>query len=270
MLVCRGAMRARWHSNSAWVTRFSRAAYPQFFAAIRGVPGIDLNPGAPSVFRFGAQNRDELAPASVTDTPIEPGLRPGSVRQKLPGFSGSGTGLAHAACWRSIRSSTTRRSYSGHECAGLFVVKVLALIRDLAMPRRNRLPAGGHDSSKARLRRASRCCAAATDPAAVRTQRGLSHRCPSLRGRVAHDPDVDTGLPASRRQRIRRDVIAGEHQHPAPPFAFDLDRLHPALHRRCRSPSPGRCLADTPALLGQPAGAIAVFGPLDTVEPGRP
>ena len=38
------------------------------FAAVGGVPGINLNPGAPSVFRFGAQNRDELTPASVTDT----------------------------------------------------------------------------------------------------------------------------------------------------------------------------------------------------------
>jgi hypothetical protein len=33
---------------------------------IRGVPGVDLDPGAPSVFRFGAQYRDELTPASVT------------------------------------------------------------------------------------------------------------------------------------------------------------------------------------------------------------
>jgi hypothetical protein len=32
-----------------------------------GVPGVDLDPGAPSVFRFGAQYRDELTPASVTD-----------------------------------------------------------------------------------------------------------------------------------------------------------------------------------------------------------
>ena len=45
-------------------------------AAVRGVAGIDLNPDTPSAFRFGAQNRDELAPASVTDTPVDfPGLR---------------------------------------------------------------------------------------------------------------------------------------------------------------------------------------------------
>jgi hypothetical protein len=34
---------------------------------VGGVPGVYLDPGAPSVFRFGAQYRDELTPASVTD-----------------------------------------------------------------------------------------------------------------------------------------------------------------------------------------------------------
>lgn len=48
-------------------------------APVGGVPGVDLDPGAPSVFRFGAQYRDELAPASVTDRSVEPGLRPGTI-----------------------------------------------------------------------------------------------------------------------------------------------------------------------------------------------
>jgi hypothetical protein len=43
---------------------------PTGFATVRGVPGVYLNPGAPGVLRFGAQNRDELAPASITDTSV--------------------------------------------------------------------------------------------------------------------------------------------------------------------------------------------------------
>jgi hypothetical protein len=31
------------------------------------VLGVDLNPRAPSIFRFGAQNRDELTPARVNE-----------------------------------------------------------------------------------------------------------------------------------------------------------------------------------------------------------
>ena len=66
---------------------------PTVFAAVGGVAGVDLNPGAPSIFRFGAQNRDELAPASVTDAPVEPGLRPGTVGQELPRIVGVGDRL---------------------------------------------------------------------------------------------------------------------------------------------------------------------------------
>ncbi|MGK2902765.1 MAG: RES family NAD+ phosphorylase [Mycobacterium sp.] len=54
-------------------------------APVGGVPGVDLDPGAPSVFRFGAQYRDELAPASVTDRSVEPGLRPGTIGEELTG-----------------------------------------------------------------------------------------------------------------------------------------------------------------------------------------
>src|SRR5262245_44242846 len=50
-------------------------------AAIGGVPGVDLNPDTPSFFRFGAQYRDEPAPAGVTDASVQPGLRPGTVGQ---------------------------------------------------------------------------------------------------------------------------------------------------------------------------------------------
>ena len=37
-----------------------------FFAAVRGVPGVDLNPYTSSFFRFGAQFRDETSPRGVS------------------------------------------------------------------------------------------------------------------------------------------------------------------------------------------------------------
>jgi hypothetical protein len=93
MLVCLGAMRA----SLAFELRLGDAVFggciPTFLAAVRGVPGVDLNPDTPSIFRFGAQNRDEATPASVTDTSIESGLRPGTVGQKLPRVVFIGDGL---------------------------------------------------------------------------------------------------------------------------------------------------------------------------------
>jgi len=93
MFVCRCAMGA----SLAVECRLGDAVFgggiPAFFAAVRGVPEVDLDPDRPSLFRFGAQNRDEPAPASVTDTPIEPGLRPGTVGHKLPRVFHIGDGL---------------------------------------------------------------------------------------------------------------------------------------------------------------------------------
>src|ERR1700677_44862 len=83
---------------------------PTFLAAVGGVPGVDLDPGAPSVFRFGAQYRDELAPASVTDRSVEPGLGPGTIGEELFRVSGSGFGFARRSIFAILRSSTTSRS----------------------------------------------------------------------------------------------------------------------------------------------------------------
>ena len=52
---------------------------PAALTPVGGVPGVDLNPSPPSLFRFGAQYRDELTPASVTDRSVEPGLRPSTI-----------------------------------------------------------------------------------------------------------------------------------------------------------------------------------------------
>ena len=62
-----------------------RRCVPTVLAAIRGVPGVDLDQNTPSIFRFGAQNRDELTPACVAYASTEPGLRAGPVLQILTG-----------------------------------------------------------------------------------------------------------------------------------------------------------------------------------------
>ena len=59
-----------------------RCCVPTDLAAIGHVPGVDLNPDTPSLFRFGAQNRDEPAPAGVTYASRKPGLRPGTATSR--------------------------------------------------------------------------------------------------------------------------------------------------------------------------------------------
>jgi hypothetical protein len=50
-------------------------------------------------------------------------------------------------------------------------------------------------------------------------------------GGETDDPDVDASFVAGRGQRIRCDVLATQHQHPAPSPAFDL---------HCRDMPPNR------------------------------
>ena len=117
-----------------------RCCVPAGFAAVRGVSGVDLNPDAPSIFRFGAQNRKKLTPASVTNTSVEPGLRPGTVRQKLPRIVGVRRGFGPTHHVGDLQILYHQKVIPPHQRAGLLVVKVLALISDLTMPRRDRLP----------------------------------------------------------------------------------------------------------------------------------
>ena len=72
---------------------------------------------------------------------LSPDFARAPLGRNCPGFSTSGTDLARRTMLAIARSSTTTRSYRS-TIAGLFVVKVLALIGDLAVPRRNRLPFG--------------------------------------------------------------------------------------------------------------------------------
>ena len=83
---------------------------PAALTPVGGVPGIDLNPSPPSLFRFGAQYRDELTPASVTDRTVQPGLRPTTIAKVAPGVSGISDGFGPAQHVRDLKSSTTIRS----------------------------------------------------------------------------------------------------------------------------------------------------------------
>src|SRR5277367_69783 len=268
VFVCRGAMRASLAGEFRLCDAVLACCVPTGFAAVGGVPGVDLNPSPPSLFRFGAQYRDELTPASVTDRSVEPRLRPGSVGQEHAGIVGVRDGLGPAQHVRDLHVLHDDQVVSGGELTSLLVMKVLALVGDLTMARRDGCPFGraippttaGPLQSLLGCRQPSR--GGARPPRIV-------DALPVAGGGKGNDADVDTGLTAGHRQRIGRNVIAGQHQHPAPPLSLDLDRLHPASHLAVQI---NLDLADAlqihPPPLGQPAGAITVFGPLHTVEPG--
>jgi hypothetical protein len=151
----------------------------------------------------------------------------------------------------------------------LFVVKVLALVGDLAMPGSDGLP-----PQFAILRttlRASQPLLRCGQPAGGGAAPARIVDVLTVAGGGETDnPDVDTGLAAGHGQRIRRDVVTGEHQHPAASRTLDLDRLHPTLNLAVQVDLD---LADAlqihPVLLCQPTGAIPIFGPLHTVESAR-
>jgi hypothetical protein len=77
---------------------------------VGGVPGVYLDPSAPSVFRFGAQYQDELTqPASLIDR-LSPDFARAPFGRNCPGLSGSGFGFARRSIFATLRSSTTSRS----------------------------------------------------------------------------------------------------------------------------------------------------------------
>jgi hypothetical protein len=70
VFVCLGGMTTVLATKLRLANAILRCRAPASFAAVGGVPGVDVNQGAPSIFRFGTQNRDELTPARVTNTSI--------------------------------------------------------------------------------------------------------------------------------------------------------------------------------------------------------
>src|ERR1035441_2297779 len=105
-------------------------------AAIRRVPGGDLYPRKPSVFRLSGQNRDDLPPASITDTPTKTRFGASPVRKERAGIVGIGHrfGPPQHVGDRQILDHNQLIAFD-QSVRGL-VVKISALIGDLAMPRR--------------------------------------------------------------------------------------------------------------------------------------
>ena len=149
------------------------------------------------------------------------------------------------------------------------MVKVAALVGDLAMPRGHRLarclsvvrapllasqpPLGGREARRRR-----------TGPT------GILYLDAVGRGYKTGDPDVETNLPVGRGHWVCGYVVTGQDQHPMSSLAADLDRLDPPQHFPVRADLD---LADPlqvhPRGLGVPAGAVTVFGPHHTVKPIR-
>jgi hypothetical protein len=149
------------------------------------------------------------------------------------------------------------------------VVKVLALIGDLAPTCRDRFPL-----TVSVLRppfRALQSLLRGSEPlrgGATKTR--ILNVLAVAGGGETGDPDIDAGLTPGRRQRTHRHLIARQDQHPAPPAALNLDRLDPPYHRAVHVDLD---LADAlqihPVSLRQPARAVPVFGPFHAVKPGR-
>ena len=89
-------------------------------------------------------------------------------------------------------------------------------------------------------------------------------------GGEADDPDIDTDRGPGGFKGPGGHLVTGQDQHPAAPFAANLDRLDPALDLAVDGdlhvPDP---LQVHPARVGLPTAAITVLGPFDTVEPVR-
>ena len=268
VFVCRGAMRASLAAKFRLRDAVRARGIPTALTPVGGVPGVDLDPNPPSLFRFGAQYRDELAPSSVTDRSAEPGLRPSSIWKVLHRVGGFRDRFGPAQHIRDLQVLHDDQVVSCGEFAGLFVVKVPALVGYLAM-------AGGHcfppqtsifrswlRALKPLLRCGQSIRRGARPP-------GIVDALSVAGSGKANNADVDADLTAGHGQQTGWDVIAGQHQHPASPLSLDPDRLHPAGHLAVEiNLDLTDALQIHPTTLGQPAGAVAIFGPLHAFEPG--
>ena len=236
------------------------------FAAIGGVFWVDLDPGASSVFRFGAQNRDELPPPSVTYASVESGLGGGPIGQERAGLIRIRQRLGTATHVGDRQIFHNKQVIGRNQRPGGLVVEVAALVGDLAVPSSDCLspvlpvvrttPCSGQrplGSGQTRGRTAP--------PAGVTDVHSVGGGCET------GDSHIDTDVPPGGRQRVDGYIVAGQDQRPPPTLAADLDGLDPAENLPVRTDLhlPDALQVD-PVGVGIPAGAIAVFGPFHTVE----
>ena len=115
---------------------------PTVLAAVGGVPGVDLDPYTPSVFRFGAQYTEETTPARISDRSVQPGLRTGAIGQVLPGVFRIGYRFGPPNHVGDLQVLHHQHVIPCDQFTGLFVVKVFALVGDLPVPSRDGFPFG--------------------------------------------------------------------------------------------------------------------------------
>jgi hypothetical protein len=240
---------------------------PAGFAAVGGVPGIHVDHHASSFFRFGTQDRHELGPARVVNASVQPGLGGGAVVQERVWPVGVGTGCRSPDHVLDRQVLDDQQVVACNQQVGGVVVEVAPLVGDLAIPCCHRLP-GRAPVIRAPLfpgedRLGDGQLAFGGAPVAR-----IGYMLAGRGGGEAGDPHVDTGSLSGWLQGPSRHVVAGQHQHPPPPFTAHLNRLEPALrpavHGDLHVPD---ALQVDAAGLGVPPAAVTVFGPLHRIEP---
>src|ERR1035437_6162220 len=237
--------------------------------AVGGVPGIYAYHCASSLFRFGAQDRDEGSPARIGDTSVQPGLGCLPVGQECPGGIWVGTGLGPADHVGDLEVLDGDHVIAAHQVAGGVVVEVPSLIGDLAVPGRHRLAGrptivrssflASQDSlGVGELVRGPTSVAGVVD---VLSRRG---------GSEAGDAHVDAYHFSGRLQQPGRNIITRQHQHPLAALPANLDRLHPTLHDPMRGDlDVADALEVHTAGLGLPPAPVAFRWPFHAVEAMR-
>ena len=183
-------------------------------AAVGGVPGVDLDPDTPSLFRFGAQYRDETPQLASLMLRFSPDFGRAPLWRNCPGLSGRARVWPAATCWRSSDPPPPARRNTRRARGPACGESPYAGWRSCDAGRRP-FAARVDGSSSALRRAASRCCAAASRRRRPAPARIVDVLTVAGRGET-RDPDVDTGLAASGRERIGRHVVTGEHQRAAP------------------------------------------------------
>jgi hypothetical protein len=236
-------------------------------AAVGRVPGVDFDPYAPSVFRFSAQNRNEVAPARVTDTSVEPGLGRCSIGQEPTRVLRVGSGFGPTQHIGDGQVFHRDQVVASDQLSRGFVVEVPARVGNLAVPRGHGLaPAHAvvrpaHGAAKPLLRGSQPVCRGAS-PARIINVIAVGG---SGKG---DDAQIDAGVPSRCRQRTSGDLVAGQDQHPPATFSANLERLHLASHLAVRGDLD---LSDALQIYAVgvrvPTRAISIFGPLDGGKP---
>ena len=250
------------HLTDSMLFRYATAG----FAAIRRVAGVDLDPDAPSVFRFDAQDCEELPPPCITNTSVQPSLGCGSTDSEPTGMFDVRHRFGAAQHIADLQILHHYQSVGSDEFAGQFVVKIPALIGNFSMPASDRFaPAAacGRPTLRASqpLLRLGQPCRSHTRPAGIldaQAVRGGYKTC---------DAEIDPRLFTVSRQSVSGYFVTREDQHPMPTLAAYLDRLDSPhdFAVRCDFDPPNALQIHTSTHC-VPSRAVAILRPLDRIE----